>query len=326
MVDLPVPIIDLASPRDGTGRQDIAQEIAKACESVGFLVITGHGVPGEILDSMVETSRAFFSLPVERRCEAMPDVPHVFRGYFPSQASALAASLDIETPPDLCEVYCVNRFDDPETAKSAGMAPGLEGFFAPNIWPRELPAFKPAWQAYYRAMEELVGELLSLMAEALYLPGDWFVPFCDRHTTNLVANYYPPQLEAPDEGQLRRGAHTDYGSVSILYQADSVSGLQIRLDGEWVDIPYVDNSFIVNLGDLMAVWTNDRWVSTMHRVVNPRPMEASSSRISIVFFHQPNFNARIECIPTCVSDASPVKYEPVLAGPWVLEKLTKSVG
>ena len=151
--------------------------------------------------------------------------------------------------------------------------------------------------------------------------------YCEQHTTNLVANFYPPQPEAPLPGQLRRGAHTDYGSLSILYQTHAHGGLQVQLgDGSWLDVPYVENSFVINLGDLLAVWTNDRWVSTMHRVVNPPRDVAGDSRLSTVFFHQPNFDAAIECIPTCCSPDNPPQHGSTTAGEWILAKLQKTVG
>jgi len=322
-----IPVIDLSpSFVDDSGRAEVAASIGAACESLGFLIITGHGVTSDAIDAMVDTSQAFFTQPIEARVATMPPSPYIFRGYFPSEASALAASLDIETPGDLCEVYCVNRFDEPEAATRAGLKPGRESFFAENIWPNKVENFKPAWTNYYAAMEKLTDHLLALMARSLGLSDEWFVPFCDQHTTNLVANYYPPQPTAPDAGQLRRGAHTDYGSLSILYQTHDSGGLQVQLnDGTWLDVPYVEDSFVINLGDLLAVWTNDRWVSTMHRVVNPPREKAEQPRLSTVFFHQPNYDGIIECIPTCCSADNPAQHPATTSGEWILAKLQKSV-
>ena len=322
-----IPIIDLSpSFVSDNGHAQVAEQISFACESLGFLIVTGHGVNKSVIDKMVESSMTFFAQSIESRIKTMPPNPYIFRGYFPSEASALAASLDIETPGDLCEVYCINRFDEPDDAKQAGLKPGREAFFAANIWPDDVDGFKPAWTNYYAAMEDLTEHLLSLMAHALGLPNDWFIPFCDQHTTNLVANYYPAQISAPLQDQLRRGAHTDYGSLSVLYQTHDSGGLQVQSkDGNWLDVPYIEDSFVINLGDLLAVWTNDRWVSTMHRVVNPTREKAEESRLSTVFFHQPNFDAKIECIPTCTTEDNPPRYSPTSAGEWVLAKLQKSV-
>ena len=322
-----IPVIDLRlSYADNNGRTVVAEAVGAACESLGFLIVTGHGVPGDTIAEMCETSQTFFSQPVQTRVAAMPPSPYIFRGYFPSEASALAASLDIETPGDLCEVYCINRFDNPTDAIAAGLKAGREAFFAPNIWPEGIQGFKAAWTAYYAAMENLADHLLTLMALSLGLPADWFVAFCDQHTTNLVANYYPAQTRPPLAGQLRRGAHTDYGSLSILYQTHDSGGLQVQTQKEgWLDVPFIEDSFVINLGDLLAAWTNDRWVSTMHRVINPPRDKARDSRLSTVFFHQPNYDSVIECIPTCCSADNPAQYPPTTAGDWILAKLQKSV-
>ena len=322
-----VPVIDLSpSFDDEKGASEVANRISYACETLGFLIVTGHGINQSIIDDVLTSSSRFFEQSLQDRISAMPPSPYVFRGYFPSEASALAASLDIDTPGDLCEVFCINRFDDREEAIRAGLKENLEAFFAPNIWPKDLPEFKSSWNSYYSAMEGLSEHLLSLMARALGLPKNWFEPFCDKHTTNLVANYYPPQVKKPLPNQLRRGAHTDYGSITVLYQSHSSGGLQIESpDGSWLDVPYIDKSFVINIGDLLSVWTNDRWVSTMHRVVNPPREEAGQSRQSLAFFHQPNFDAKISCISSCRSIDNPPKYADVKAGEWILAKLQKSV-
>ena len=311
-----IPIIDIGpSSLDNDAHSSVAEKVTLACESLGFLIVTGHGVAESTISHMLDISLSFFSQPIDSRIKSMSPSPYIFRGYFPSEASALAASLDIETPGDLCEVFCINRFDDEKDAKKAGLKPGLESFFAPNIWPENINEFKKAWNTYYLAMENLTGHLLSLMALALGLPKNWFEPFCNQHTTNLVANYYPPQISEPLPGQLRRGAHTDYGSLSILYQTHDSGGLQVQTaDGGWLNVPYVPGSFVINLGDLLAVWTNYRWKSTMHRVVNPPRANADKLRLSTVFFHQPNFDANIECIPNCSSQDNPPRYNSTSAG------------
>ncbi|MFT5351220.1 MAG: isopenicillin N synthase-like dioxygenase, partial [Gammaproteobacteria bacterium] len=179
-----IPVIELGpSFFNDSGHDAVADQIAHACETLGFLIVTGHSVAKATIDNMIDSSVAFFTQAIEARVRAMPPSPYVFRGYFPSEASALAASLDIETPGDLCEVYCINRFDDPEDAARAGMNKDREMFFAPNIWPEDVADFKRAWITYYSAMESLTNHLLTLMAKALNLPNDWFDPFCDQHTT-----------------------------------------------------------------------------------------------------------------------------------------------
>ena len=322
-----VPVVDLGPATTGhpAARTDIAAMVGAACESLGFLVVTGHGVASGTVHKLMTASWRYFGLREDDKRRWMPPSPYVFRGYFPIQSSALAGSLDVETPPDLCEVFAVNRFDDAADATAAGLREGREGFFAPNIWP-DVEGFRAAWTDYYRAMESLADELMGLMARALGLKEDWFDDKIDQHISNLVVNHYPAQRTPPAEGQIRRGAHTDYGSLTILYQDENPGGLQVQLrDKVWADVPHIPGSFVINLGDLMAAWTNDRWVSTMHRVANPKPEFHDTARMSVAFFHQPNYDAQIRCIPTCTTADDPPHHETVTSGQWVLDKLSKSV-
>ena len=141
-----VPVVDLepATTGDPAARSDIAAQVGAACESLGFLVVTGHGVAGETVQELMTASWRYFNLPEDDKRRWMPPSPYVFQGYFPILSSALAGSLDVETPPDWCEVFAVNRFDDPADAAAAGLSEGREGFFAPNIWPN-VAGFREAW-------------------------------------------------------------------------------------------------------------------------------------------------------------------------------------
>ena len=320
-----VPLVDLSGAFEpGPRRDDAVDIIGRACEDVGFLVITGHGVDDGVVQRIDAASRRFFSLPHEEKL-AYVGTTGVYRGFTPSQGSALALSRDDESLPDLCELYTINRFDDPEVAQRAGRREGREGFFAPNIWPdpERVPDFKEAFEAYYEVMEGLAVKLMRLMALALDLDERWFDDKVADHITNLTVNHYPA-LDAPAApGQFRRGAHSDWGSLTILYH-DGGPGLQIKSpEGDWEDVPVVAGSFVVNLGDLMAAWTNDRWVSTLHRVVTPTG--DLGDRISIAFFHQPTYDARIECIPTCTSVDDPPRYEPTTSGGWILSMIERTL-
>ncbi len=251
-----------------------------------------------------------------------------FRGYEPPGGSALAKSLGDDSPPDLCELFRISRFDDPaDVADAGGGSPDLEYFFGPNIWPEEAPGLRAALERYYATLEELATTMMRLFAIGLHLPEDWFADKFDRHITNLCVNYYPPQVVAPAPGQLRRGAHSDYGSLTVLYQDDAPGGLEVLTkDGTWEAVPHLPGTFVVNIGDLMAMWTNGRWTSTMHRVVNLSREDADHERISIPFFHQPNHDALIECIPTCLAPGELPQYSPVTSGEWVRGKTRLQVG
>jgi isopenicillin N synthase-like dioxygenase len=146
-------------------------------------------------------------------------------------------------------------------------------------------------------MSELARDLRRIFARGIGLSEDYFEDKFDRHHSSLRVIDYVDQTEEPLPGQLRAGEHTDYGFLTILRSEDSSGGLQVRPhNGDWMDVPTVADSFVVNIGDVMMRWTNDRWVSTLHRVVNPPSRHQPSRRISIPFFHNPNVDAVVECL------------------------------
>ena len=168
---------------------------------------------------------------------------------------------------------------------------------------------------------------MKLFALALKLPQNYFEENFRQPISALRANDYPAVLKTPLEGQLRAGAHSDYGSLTLLFQEEGLSGLEIlNCQKEWIPVKPCKPDIIVNLGDLMERWTNGHWVSTLHRVVTPDSKQASShSRMSLAFFHQPDWDARIECLPTCVSPGESAKYPVVTSGRYVMERFHSTV-
>jgi isopenicillin N synthase-like dioxygenase len=308
-----IPLVDIAPFLNGKAaeRNDVARRVDAACRDSGFLMVAGHGIAPALLASYEQHLTAFFALPMEdkRRISVTRDSN---RGYRGRDATALAHSRGDYTPPDLMERLTIGRCDIPDDDYHRQRA---HNHFQPNRWPSE-EGFEDVATLYYAAMEKLAGDLLRIFATALALPEDFFVPYCDRHISHLVANYYPAQREVAAAGQFRAGAHTDFGALTLLNPARSPRGLQVQgADGGWEDIVHIPGSFIVNIGDLMARWTNDRWVSTMHRVVPPEPRSgAPVDRMSIAFFMQPNDDAAISCLPTCTDAQHPARYEPVTSG------------
>jgi isopenicillin N synthase-like dioxygenase len=206
--------------------------------------------------------------------------------------------------------------------------------YSPNLWPAALPGLRPAWTAYYDAMRGLGRRLMSLFARGLGLPPGFFAGRAGHGPDALRAINYPAREHAPEPGQilpgqLRAGPHTDYGTLTILRQ-DAVGGLEVLgPGGDWVGVVPVPGAFVVNLGDLMARWTNDRWRSTLHRVVDPPGSELAESgqarRQSMPFFQNANWSASIACLPTCLAPGEKPRYEPVLAGPHLMGKFRRSV-
>jgi isopenicillin N synthase-like dioxygenase len=323
---LNVPVIDIG-PWFGGSAEDqarVAAEVGKACEDIGFLVITGHGVSAELCERVYATSKAFFDLPKEEKLKCARPDPTQVRGYAALGSEAVNYSLDGQTPPDLNESLSIGppsvNCDDPYFGGKEGRI-----HFAPNLWPAEPAGLKPAWLEYFHVMETLAAELMRIFAEALKLPRTFFDDKIDRHISMFRVLNYPDQPEAPLPGQLRSGAHSDYGSLTIIRQEDRPGGLQVcNQAGEWVGVPFVPESFVVNIADLMMQWTNDHWLSTMHRVANPpRDKALDSRRISLVFFHQPNYDAVVECIPSCLAPGEAPKYAPVTSGDHLLSKFVR---
>lgn len=303
-----VPVIDIGAP-------DAPGQIDEACERAGFLTIIGHGVPASIVTDAWDMARAFFDLPLADRMQVAMPRPGYPYGYSPMAGETLTRSLGQVAAPDLKESLAIGPIDRPTHTITD---PDESFAWSPNLWPAALPALQPAWENYYRAMSNLAARLLRLMATALGLPADYFDTMIDRHTSAMRALNYPALNR--DAG-LGASAHTDYGTLTILLADPIVGGLQLEgVDGEWHDVVPVPGSFVVNLGDAMARWTNDRWRSTMHRVQIP-----TARRQSIAFFHNANWDAVIECLPTCLPANKEPKYAPIAAGPHLMQKFQSTV-
>jgi isopenicillin N synthase-like dioxygenase len=307
-----VPVIDIAPFLRNTDERDrVVAEIGTACERVGFFVITGHGVSMDLVTRMYTITQKFFALPNQIKRESLSPTGNMFRGY--SHRSAETA----EGVYDIAEAFEIARYDDATAATAAGYGPKWTDGYDVNVWPSLPDGFQSVWTEYYTTMNDMAEQLMRLLAAALELPAEWFADKFDRHTSYMAANHYVAQPHLPSEGDIRRAAHTDTGSLTILYQDGAPGGLQVRdKGGQWCDVPALPESFVINLGDLLAKWTNDRWVATEHRVINPPREFAGTDRISIPYFQHPNFDAQIECIPSCTGPDNPPKYDPVLAGDW----------
>jgi isopenicillin N synthase-like dioxygenase len=315
-----VPVVDLSADPAAVGA-----ELDEICRSVGFFQVTGHGVPDGIAERAWAVATEFFDLPLEDKLSvARPDAGYPY-GYMPLAGESLSQSMSGAAPADLKEVFNVGP-----PARPAGpfADPGEAWAYSPNLWPAALPDLKPAWTAYYEAMRELGSRLMSLLARGLGLPPGFFADKTAEGPNALRAINYPARDAAPRPGQLRAGAHTDYGTVTILRQ-DAVGGLEV-LDraGQWTGVESVPGALVINIGDLMARWTNDRWQSTLHRVVDPAgpdPAAATARRQSMPYFQNANWSATISCLPTCLEPGQEPRYEPVLAGPYLMSKFRRSV-
>jgi isopenicillin N synthase-like dioxygenase len=312
-VDGFTPLIDLAAARDPAKQPSVADRVYAACEESGFFLITGHNVPDELVGRMDAVTREFFRLPAsdKQRVAAQPTDP-LRRGWDAPETARTAATRGIQTPPDLVEMFKADRLGEQ----------GADGDAAGNSnrWPAAPANLRATWLEYYDAMTSLRVELIRLFAFALGLPG-WFEDKIHNHNSVLAANYYPPQPEPPLEGQYRRGPHSDYGTVTILYRDRAPGGLEVcDKDGNWHSVPLVDGAFVVNIGDLMAALTGGRWVSSLHRAVNPPRELANTERISIPYFGGVNPDMPVVPIGSTASADPP----PLTAFQWIKQRMDRT--
>ena len=309
-----VPVIDISADPVA-----VAADLDEICRTAGFFQVTGHGIPDRVAGPAWTTATMFFDLPMADKLSVARPTPDYPYGYIPLAGESLLQSMADAAPPDLKEVFNIgppdppaHRFADPDEA----------WVYSPNLWPSALPGLRAAWTAYYAALRDLGDRLMSLFAHGLGLPPGFFAGATGHGANALRAINYPAREGAARPGQLRAGAHTDYGTVTILRQ-DAVGGLEVLgPGGTWAGVEPVPGAFVINIGDLMARWTNDRWRSTLHRVVDPG---AAARRQSMAYFQNANWSAQISCLPTCLEPGEQPRYEPVQAGPHLMGKFRRSV-
>lgn len=317
-----VPIIDLARWHDGPRAQAaMAHAVDEACRRVGFLQLVGHGLPDDTVHGALAALDDFWARPADEKLRWRSPSAEINRGYAPLGDESLSYSLGIDAPPDLFEAFNIGLDDVPD---EPAYAVERQRFFAANIWPDRPRSLRPALVKYYAEAEALAHRITTVFARALELPDDFFEASTAHSTDTLRAVNYVRSEGSPEPlpGQLRMGAHSDYGIVTLLW-ADPVPGLQIiGPGGGWHDVVPAPGALLVNLGDLLATWTNDRWRSTVHRVVPPRAGQSGRARRrSMAFFHDGDHDALVTCVPTCTSTDDPARYPPVRAGDHLLAKL-----
>ena len=322
-----IPIIDLRPHFAGTAadKRALATRVGKACEEIGFLVVCNHGLPSDLIDRAFTVAREFFDLPIEEKRKFAPADPATPRGYTAFRTKNLGRTLGQATPPDLREQFYIGPLE-PDPDRYAAY-PGAGRFYSANIWPERPSAYRPVFSRLYREMEALSVALMHLFALALDLPESFFDDKIDHHFSALPANHYPAPPADVAPGQIRAGAHTDFGSLTILAIDDAPGGLQVDVPGAgWQTVAAPPKALVVNLGDMMARWTGDRWRSTLHRVTNP-PAAAGrgSRRQSIAYFLHPNYDAEVACLPSCRLPGAAPKYPPIMAGEHMRQKMESRV-
>jgi isopenicillin N synthase-like dioxygenase len=305
-MDSSVPVIDLTPWFNGAepARRGVAAQVDAALQSVGFFLISGHRVPGELRAQVREQARTFFALPREAKQRYAVTVGG--RGWLPPGVEANGYAEGTQTPPDLKESFAVGA--DQPTGD-----PEVDGFWFPaNVYPAEVPALQPA----------VVDELLVLCAAALALEEDFFTRHTGHATHTMNINWYPPVAVAgqPEPGQFRIGPHTDFGTVTILDREPGRGGLQVWTEQDgWQDAPYEPGAFTINTGDLLARWSGGRWKSNRHRVLPPQAEAPDEDLVSLVYFYEADHDAVVESLQPPIG--RPNDFEPVISAQFLKERL-----
>jgi len=306
--NIPVINVSALAGNDEAGLQLVAQQMRKAAIEVGFFYVDGHNIGRDLIRAVLMASKYFFSLPEETKQSITVNQAH--RGYIGfSQTTQPGRKIA-----DLKESFNFAFPFAPDSPEVLAQRP-LTGL---NQWPAGETAWRALIEDYYREVFALGQQILKALAVSLGLERNFFQSLYKEPLVRARLLHYPPVAGSATDGesngeQYGAAEHTDYGTITLLWQ-DDVGGLQVKnRQGDWIAAPYIDNTFVVNIGDMLARWTNDLFVSTPHRVINASGRE----RYSIPVFYDPDFDVRVECLPHCSSSDNPPKYAPVTVGEYI---------
>ncbi|KAE8447774.1 hypothetical protein EG329_010168 [Mollisiaceae sp. DMI_Dod_QoI] len=319
------PILDF-SPfygNDPIAKAQLVQQVKDCCLHNGFFQIIGHQVPSELQTKIFECSKAFFDLPLEEKSKANKDLNTWNRGYELLRSQIL----EIGTAPELKEGFYIG--EDLPTTHPYFISKKLNS--GPNFWPStlspaavSLPEFKDTTMSYYHHVVSLAKDILKVLALTLDLDEAWFDGFTEGAVATMRLLHYPPQ-EKDGEEKLQRGigAHTDFGAVTLLLQ-EEVDGLQVweKETKTWLDVVPTKGAYVVNLGNMFMRWSNDRYVSNLHRVIN----KSGKERYSIPVFFSGNPDYVINCLPNCCDEGQKPKYPPITVADCVGGSYKESYG
>jgi isopenicillin N synthase-like dioxygenase len=308
MVDIPVIDLDCFVSGDAYLCQNVAQEIYQACHEIGFMYLKNPGISPTLIEEIFIEMKQFFKLPFEVKNKVAWSDAVSNRGYVGVERERL----DPDKPGDLKEAFNVGKEDN---------FTGDNSSIILNRWPAGQDKFRETVLEFYQACSKVADTILQAFAIALQLPESFFtLNHTDQnHTLRLL--HYPPLNQIPLPGQVRAGEHTDYGTITLLFQ-DDVGGLEVcTAEGEWIAAPSIPGTIVVNTGDLMQRWTNHIFCSTKHRVMVPGDGRKERSRYSIAFFCHPNNDTQISCLESCQNADFTQLYPPISAGDYLLSRL-----
>ncbi len=303
-----IPVIDI-SPLYGddlAGARAVAADIRRASVEAGFFYIRGHHMPPDLMRATLMASKFFFARPDAEKRAIQVNGAH--RGYVPFAQTTLGRQYKA----DLKESF---NFAFPFAADDPDVVAG-KPLIGVNQWPQGEEVWRSVLEDYYRTLFEVGQRVLEGFALALDAPRTYFRDLYKRPLVRTRLLHYPPQPEGSGEDQFGAAPHTDWGCMTLLWQ-DQVGGLQVgNRAGQWIDAPYIEGTFVVNIGDMLERWSNDLFVSTPHRVVNASGRE----RYSIPMFYDPDFDTAVECLPNCSGPGNPPKYPRTVAGEYITAK------
>jgi isopenicillin N synthase-like dioxygenase len=310
-----IATVDLSRWRAGGADADaVAAEVDVSLQQAGFILVTGHGVDPALASAVRAAAREFFNQPAEvKRGYSVAVGGH---GWIAPGAEANGYAEGTQTPPDLKESYSLG-------AETATGDPEVDRiWFAPNVWPAEVPALRALVTEYTTAMRRVADDLLALFAHALHLRENPFAALADRPTWTMNINHYPPVsvVGEPEPGQFRIGPHTDFGTVTILDREPGAGGLQVYSETEgWADAPYDPGALTVNIGDLLEYWSGRRWPSGRHRVLPPQPHAPEEDLVSLIYFYEANHDALVTPLEPPIGKVSGLV--PVTSSDFIKERL-----
>lgn len=303
-----LPILDMQGI-ESDGAEAFALALHDAFVTSGFCYVRNHGIPEEAIEAVREQALAFFRQPLEEKLKVAPK--EAVRGF-----NAIGRTrMQYAEAPDYKEFYQIGLelpADDSEVLAGHAMR-------GPNQWPDQ-PGFRTAFERYYAEVNACGARLLRGVALALGVDEQFFAPKYTRPLSRMQAVYYPPHPQG-HEGELFGVApHTDYGCVTLLWQ-DDVGGLEVlNRQGEWIKAPPVPGTLVINIGDLLQRWSNDRYFSNQHRVTNRTGRE----RLSIATFYDPDYCAIVDPLDLNLAEGTPAAHAPVSAGDYIVGRITQS--
>jgi isopenicillin N synthase-like dioxygenase len=314
--DADVPVVDLSAfdGSDGAGADRVAAELCDVCRDVGFVLISGHGVPDSLIDEFFAVSRSFFERPIEEKLLVKSPDDFLFQGYAcPGDGPGYHTSER--------QSFNVFGYDTAADAIRDGYPADIGMVLFDALWPRSPESFASVWRRYFEEMERLAARLLRAFERGLGLADGWFDTSVLRHPSTLAANYYSNDIESGHgPSPYRFKAHRDSNVITILYQDDGPGSLQLHRRGVgWRNVVPVPGMFVVNLGELMPRWTNDRLRATPHRVLAPIDSSETRPRMSAPFFLKADLDAVIAPIPELLDRGEEPKYESITGREWLLK-------